>query len=696
MDTPQRGQQLSGTAISRVEDSPVFNYICNLSPIKPLKSVYITHALNFSSPPSCILASPPLISQKEHKLPIRYLSLDSSVPSCSLEGSNEKNLSYIIPSLHRISDSGKEDKPKSKAKCMLSEATINLPEESLKLTPRSLEYDCGSPDHNIVPCFSSNMDLDKVKVSLVDFDTAIEDSVEKGQSKEEASGCEWENLITDGNECQHHFDPSAESEVNGECSQKVNGEETNYSTSIYSEVPENGISWQINQHSFQHVFDRNNPEQNAQAPPTCHNTQEDEVVDHAIISYEDECQNQRGIRRRCLVFELVGSKNSCSASFSDTSKEICEEKHQNSSKPTSGSNVQVLPSIGLHLNSLATSSKVRIAAEDNPSTGRKLLTLPCPKNSIHRNDSAVSENDQHAAGDLQELTTISGDELEPDSPKKKKCKLENFSEAGACRRCNCKKSKCLKLYCECFAAGVYCVGPCTCEGCFNKPVHEDVVLATRKQIEARNPLAFAPKVIRASALSSGIGEDVNKTPASARHKRGCNCKKSGCLKKYCECYQGGVGCSVGCRCEGCKNTFGRREGILPIVTEEPQLKEEQDDLCADLGVDFTPSFQNSRPPLLAVCHKIQKTVLQKSKLEMHFHKPTPDDETPRILRETASPLGGVKISSPNKKRVSPPHYDMGSSPNRKSGRRLILRSIPSLPSLAIFPASDPPENDFNC
>ena len=213
------------------------------------------------------------------------------MPSCSLEGSNEKNLSYIIPNFHRISDSGKEDKPKSKAKCMLSEATINLPEESLKLTPRSLEYDCGSPDHNIVPCFSSNMDLDNVKVSLVDFDTAIEDSVEKGRSKEEASGCEWENLITDGDECQHPFDPSVESEVNGECSQKVNGEETNYSTSIYSEVPENGISWQINQHSFQHVFDRNNPEQNAQAPPTCHNTQEDEVVDHAIISYEVRSTN---------------------------------------------------------------------------------------------------------------------------------------------------------------------------------------------------------------------------------------------------------------------------------------------------------------------------------------------------------------------------------------------------------------------
>ena len=55
-------------------------------------------------------------------------------------------------------------------------------------------------------------------------------------------------------------------------------------------------------------------------------------------------------------------------------------------------------------------------------------------------------------------------------------------------------------YCECFAAGVYCIEPCSCIDCFNKPIHEDTVLATRKQIESRNPLAFAPKVIKSSDL----------------------------------------------------------------------------------------------------------------------------------------------------------------------------------------------------
>lgn len=42
----------------------------------------------------------------------------------------------------------------------------------------------------------------------------------------------------------------------------------------------------------------------------------------------------------------------------------------------------------------------------------------------------------------------------------------------------------------------------------------------------RNPEAFQPKIGPGS-----LGD------AKPRHNRGCNCKRSGCLKNYCECYE---------------------------------------------------------------------------------------------------------------------------------------------------------------
>ncbi|KAJ7531749.1 hypothetical protein O6H91_14G057400 [Diphasiastrum complanatum] len=143
-----------------------------------------------------------------------------------------------------------------------------------------------------------------------------------------------------------------------------------------------------------------------------------------------------------------------------------------------------------------------------------------------------------------------------ESPNKRKTGRAGDRNGG--RLCKCKKSRCLKLYCECFAAGNYCVDACTCHDCFNKPKYESTVLGTRQQIETRNPIAFAPKIVRAteSSLNDQQEEPVNTPANSCRHKRGCSCKRSQCVKKYCECYQAGVGCSEGCRCEGCKNMFG--------------------------------------------------------------------------------------------------------------------------------------------
>lgn len=51
-------------------------------------------------------------------------------------------------------------------------------------------------------------------------------------------------------------------------------------------------------------------------------------------------------------------------------------------------------------------------------------------------------------------------------------------------------------YCDCFAAGIFCGDGCACQGCVNKIEFTKRVVETRKQIESRNPLAFAPKIVQ--------------------------------------------------------------------------------------------------------------------------------------------------------------------------------------------------------
>ncbi|XP_046890397.1 protein lin-54 homolog [Hypomesus transpacificus] len=137
--------------------------------------------------------------------------------------------------------------------------------------------------------------------------------------------------------------------------------------------------------------------------------------------------------------------------------------------------------------------------------------------------------------DVQPLAPDS-QRVAPDPPK-----LELAWDSKSKKPCNCTKSQCLKLYCDCFANGDVCSN-CNCVNCFNNEDHESERYKAIKICLDRNPEAFRPKI------GQGKSGEVK-----GRHNKGCNCKRSGCLKNYCECYEAKIMCSSTCKCVGCRN-----------------------------------------------------------------------------------------------------------------------------------------------
>uniref|UniRef100_A0A3Q0KDB2 CRC domain-containing protein n=2 Tax=Schistosoma mansoni TaxID=6183 RepID=A0A3Q0KDB2_SCHMA len=107
----------------------------------------------------------------------------------------------------------------------------------------------------------------------------------------------------------------------------------------------------------------------------------------------------------------------------------------------------------------------------------------------------------------------------------------------------------------------------------NNQSHEEDRKKSIKRTLERNPSAFHPKTERS-------------------HSKGCTCKKSRCLKNYCECYEAKVRCSNMCRCQGCRNVedlIQRYSQLEPVhsIKEKPHLSSR-------------PTYTGIQDP---VCHK---------------------------------------------------------------------------------------------
>lgn len=112
--------------------------------------------------------------------------------------------------------------------------------------------------------------------------------------------------------------------------------------------------------------------------------------------------------------------------------------------------------------------------------------------------------------------------------------------------CQCKRNKCIQLYCSCFSNGSVCGEDCKCVGCENNAEEESSPTTMDQPISSDVSASDGDRKLPARQYRGAVRTKGEIT--------GCKCSKTKCLKLYCPCFEKRIVCHDGCVCVECKNT----------------------------------------------------------------------------------------------------------------------------------------------